>query len=548
MTRSAVAAFLFILLAVGLSVRVVALHAFEKDFLQDQGDARTIRIERINAHRGIIEDARGRPLAVSSPVVSIWANPSELLKSETKLPALANALDVDEDVFRTRMQEQSDRNFVYLRRKIPPHQADKILEIRSPGVFSEKEYQRFYPAGEVAAHIVGFTDIDDEGQEGVELAFNDWLQGTPGKKKVLKNLYGQIVKDIMPLEEAKEGRDLALSIDLRIQYMAYRALKSAIQRYDAQSGSIVILDVETGAILSMVNQPSFNPNNRKQLDMAAVRNRSVTDVFEPGSTMKPFTVAVALATGAYLPESVIDTNPGFIKVDGFTIRDPSNKGVLDLGEIIAQSSQVGITKLALSLDEYDVWQMFHEVGFGQVTGIGFRGEREGTLPNHRRWKPIERATFAYGYGLSVTPLQLAASYMTFATGGLHREVSLLARPTPQDVRILDEEVAVAVRSMLGKVVTAGTGSRAATDAYTTGGKTGTVRKIGKEGYQDTEHLAFFAGMAPLSDPKLVAVVLINQPKSSEVGGGSVAAPVFSRVMADALRLLNTAPDKYEDAA
>jgi len=529
-----------VLAGVVLEARLAQLYFIEKDFLQDQGDARTIRMERINAHRGMIRDRLGKPMAVSSPVVSLWANPKEITRNEEKLRDLAGFLGVSYESFMEKIDRNQSRNFVYLRRHLPPAEARKVMALGVSGVFEEKEYHRFYPGGEVSAHVVGFTDIDDQGQEGLELSFDEWLSGEPGKKKVLKNLYGEIVKDLMPVKDAAPGKNLDLSIDLRLQYLAYQELKSAISHYDAVSGSVVILDVPTGQVLAMVNQPSYNPNNRLNLDLATVRNRAATDEFEPGSTVKPFTVAVALQSG-YNAESEIDTDPGFVRVGNFTIRDPSNRGVLNLSQIIAKSSQVGISKLALTLNEYDVWALFQNVGFGQSTGFGFPGERAGYLPNHRRWTDIERATFAYGYGLTVTPLQLASAYLAIASGGMRRDVTLLNNVEVNETRVFAQDVANSINLMLRAVVTEGTGSKAAIPAYQVAGKTGTVRKIGEEGYEDTQHIAFFAGMTPADDPRLVAVVLINEPQTKEYGGGALAAPVFSRVMGGALRLLNVPP-------
>ena len=529
-----------VLAGVVLEARLAQLYFIEKDFLQDQGDARTIRMERINAHRGMIRDRLGKPMAVSSPVVSLWANPKEITRNEEKLRDLAGFLGVSYESFMEKIDRNQSKNFVYLRRHLPPAEARKVMALGVSGVFEEKEYHRFYPGGEVSAHVVGFTDIDDQGQEGLELSFDEWLSGEPGKKKVLKNLYGEIVKDLMPVKDAAPGKNLDLSIDLRLQYLAYQELKSAISHYDAVSGSVVILDVPTGQVLAMVNQPSYNPNNRLNLDLATVRNRAATDEFEPGSTVKPFTVAVALQSG-YNAESEIDTDPGFVRVGNFTIRDPSNRGVLNLSQIIAKSSQVGISKLALTLNEYDVWALFQNVGFGQSTGFGFPGERAGYLPNHRRWTDIERATFAYGYGLTVTPLQLASAYLAIASGGMRRDVTLLNNVEVNETRVFTQDVANSINLMLRAVVTEGTGSKAAIPAYQVAGKTGTVRKIGEEGYEDTQHIAFFAGMTPADDPRLVAVVLINEPQTKEYGGGALAAPVFSRVMGGALRLLNVPP-------
>ena len=531
----------FVFLTLAMCTRLVFLHVVDHEFLQDQGDARSIRAERINAHRGMIRDYSGKPLAISTPVVSIWANPVELLADPDNLPYIAAIFDVPAQKFEKRIQENAHRTFVYLRRQMPPPQAEKILAQKIKGIYGQKEYQRYYPAGEIAAHVVGFTNIDDEGQEGIELAFDDWLRGEQGKKKVLKNLYGDVVRDLRPMVEAVAGKNLDISIDLRIQYLAHRELKSAISHYGAVSGSIVILDAETGQILSLVNQPSYNPNNRIGLEIGSVRNRAVTDVFEPGSTVKPFTVAVALESGLYQPDSVVDTSPGYVQVGSKTIPDPRNFGELDLGAIIANSSQVGITKLALTLDEYDVWTMFSELGFGQPVGIGFPGESGGYLPNRRRWKDIERATFAYGYGFQVTPLQLAAAYQVIASGGIKRELSLVKGQAGEAHRVMSAKTAQELKVMLARVVDEGTGSRASIADYEVAGKTGTVRKVGESGYEDTRHMAFFAGMTPVDRPRLVGVVMINEPSGKEYGGGAIAAPVFARVMKEALRLLNIPP-------
>ncbi len=524
-----------------MMVRLWYLQILEKDFLQDQGDARTIRMERINAHRGIIQDRTGKPLAVSTPVLSLWANPSEILESDTNLKPLTTYLGVEAQEFDKRLKNAKSKNFVYLRRHLPPAEARGILDLKIPGIYAEREYHRFYPAGEVAAHLVGFTNVDDKGQEGLELSFDKWLAGTVGKKKVLKNLYGEIIRDIKPIAEAQPGKTLTLGIDLRLQYLAYRELKSAVSFFEAESGSIVVLDVESGQVLAMVNQPSYNPNNRVSLDLDAVRNRALTDVFEPGSTVKPFTVGVALQSGNYTPQSTIDTTPGFVRVDNFTVRDPRSRGEITLSEIIVHSSQVGISKLALDLNEYEIWGMFEKLGFGRDVGTGFPGESAGYLPNHRRWKDIERATFAYGYGLTVTPLQLAASYLTIASGGIKRNVSLIEGMEQNDQRIYSSEIADQLKQILATVVTHGTAKKAAIEGYTVAGKTGTVRKMGESGYEDTRHLAFFAGMAPVDQPRLVGVVLINEPKGDKSGGGAIAAPVFSRVMRNALRILNVPP-------
>lgn len=531
----------FFILALTMASRLVYLQVVEHEFLQGQGDARSVRAERINAHRGMVRDQAGKPLAISTPVTSLWANPKELLANPDDIPLIAAVLDVPVRKFEEKITANANRTFVYLRRHMPPPVAEKILEQKISGIYGQKEYQRYYPAGEIASHVVGFTNIDDEGQEGIELAFEDWLRGEPGKKKVIKNLYGDVVRDVRPLEDAVPGKNLDLSIDLRLQYLAYRELKTAIQYYGAKSGSVVLIDANTGQVLSLVNQPSYNPNNRVDLELASIRNRAVTDVFEPGSTVKPFTVAVGLESGQYDMNSTIDTSPGFIRVGSKTIPDPRNLGVLDLGGIIAHSSQVGITKLALSLDEYAVWSLFSELGFGQQTGIGFPGESGGYLPNRRRWKDIERATFAYGYGFQVTPLQLAAAYQVIASGGVKRDLSLLKGDSSEGRRVMSEATAVSLKEMLSRVIDEGTGSRASIEDYAVAGKTGTVRKVGESGYEDTRHMAFFAGMTPVDNPRLVGVVMINEPTGKEYGGGAIAAPVFARVMKEALRLLKIPP-------
>ena len=539
----------FVLLASIGYARIVYLHVFDKDFLQDHGDARTIRMEKISAHRGMITDRMGKPLAVSTPVVSLWANPSELMSVPEKLEFLAMMLEVDFDEFKNKLERNASKNFVYLRRKMSPQKAQLILDLDIKGVYDEREYKRFYPAGEVAAHVVGFTNNSSHiGQEGIELSYDSWLEGQAGKKKVMKNRYGEVIRDVMPLREAQPGHNLQLTIDLRLQYLAYRELKNAINYYQASAGSVVILDVTNGAILSLVNQPSYNPNNRKTLDLKSLRNRTVTDVFEPGSTVKPFTVAVALESGEYTAESTIDTGPGFVKIGAKTIPDPRNFGVLTLGEIIAKSSQVGTTKLALSLNEYDVWNAFSSVGFGKAAGIGFPGEREGYMPNKRRWADIERATFSYGYGFQVTPLQLAAAYQVIASNGVKHSLSLVEGSEMTSETVFSAETSIALKKMLEGVVEGGTGSKAAIAGYSVAGKTGTVRKVAGGEYQDTKHLAFFAGMTPVYKPRLVAVVMIDNPKGDKYGGGAIAAPLFSKIMSEALRLLNVPPDNMDEAA
>ena len=536
-----------LLLTAAMTARLGYLQVYDREFLKGQGDARAVRMERINAHRGIIKDRHGKPLAVSTPVLSLWSNPSQTLKAQDLSP-LARFLDVQEASLRRQLEARQDKSFVYLRRHLPPADARRLLDQGLPGIHAVREYRRFYPAGEITSHLVGVTDIDDQGQEGLELFFNRPLSGEHGKKRVLKNLHGELIRDSKPIKAARAGRDLHLSIDLRLQYLAYRELKSAVSHFNAEAGSLILLDVQTGRVLAMVNQPSYNPNNRYWLDLAALRNRAITDEFEPGSTVKPFMAMVALQSGKYSHDSIIDTTPGFLKVNSFTIRDPSNRGRLTLSEVLAHSSQVGISKLALGLNEYEVRAFFDRLGFGRVSGVEFPGEGSGYLPTHKRWSDIDRATLAYGYGLTMTPLQLASAYLTIASGGMKRDPTLLLHSQPSNNnRVFSEAVASELRRMLSAAVKEGTGRKAAINGYKVAGKTGTVRKVGKGGgYQDTKHLAFFAGMAPLDNPRLVGVVLIDTPEIEEAGGGGTAAPVFSRVMGGALRILNVVPASRAD--
>lgn len=520
------------------------------EFLQQQGQVRTMRMESIPAHRGMITDRRGEPLAVSTPVVTIWGNPQQLAGQSAQWAKLAKALGLPYGELKRKLDHYRNKEFVYLRRHMSPQEAEKILDLEILGVYEKREYRRFYPAGEVAAHLVGFTNIDDEGQEGMELAYEKWLQGSAGEKKVLKDLKGRVIKDIKSISTAQAGKNLALSIDLRLQYQAYRELKAAIKKHRASSGSVVVLDVKTGEVLAIANLPSFNPNNRRGLKTGAIRNRAITDVFEPGSTMKPLTVVAALESGKYKPNTKVDTNPGTFRIGRKTLLDPVNYGVIDVTKVITKSSQVGMSKIALTLDEQAVRGVFHRLGLGQDTGSGFPGESPGVLPNYDRWKPIERATFAYGYGLSVTTMQLAQAYSVFANDGKKSPISLLkTEESVQSDQVLDPQVADDIMRMLQTVTQkGGTGTRAQISAYTVAGKSGTAHKAGRGGYEDSHYTAIFAGVAPVGEPRVVTVVMVDDPKGNEYYGGEVAAPVFSKVTEGVLRLLNVPPDdlKKED--
>ena len=525
--------------------RLVQLNVTERSFLMRQGDARMVREVPIPAHRGMILDRRGKPLAVSAPVVSLWANPQVLGEDIEQAKQVAQNLGLPEVEFLERLARLKNKEFMYLKRSVNPVEAEAVLSNNWNGVHGVQEFQRYYPAAEVATHLVGFNNIDDQGQEGMELAYEPWLQGTSGKKVVQKDRTGRTVKDLQLLSSAQPGKDLTLSIDLRMQYVAYRELKAVVQQHKASSGSAVVLDVQTGEILAMVNQPAYNPNNRSVMSIDSLRNRALTDVLEPGSTMKPVTIAAALMSGQYDPDSEIDTNPGFVKVKRKTIRDHRNYGVLDLTGIITKSSNVGVTKLALSLPENSVRETFYSFGLGQATASGFPGESTGVLPNYAKWNPINLATMAYGYGIAVTPVQLAQAYAVFASYGLKRSISLLKQEqVPEAERVMPERVAKQVIAMLETVTQpGGTGTRAIVPSYRVAGKTGTVHKPSKDGgYADDVYAAVFAGMAPASKPRLVCVVIIDNPKGEQYYGGEVAAPVFSRIMAESLRLLNVAPD------
>ncbi|HEY7771849.1 MAG TPA: penicillin-binding transpeptidase domain-containing protein [Marinagarivorans sp.] len=512
------------------------------DFLQAQGQARTLREQKINAYRGVISDRNGELLAVSTPVISIAVNPQVI--SPQGVRDLANALGLPLRELNEKLQRYANKQFMYVARQLPPFEAAAATQLKIRGVIAEREYRRFYPAGEVAAHVVGFTSIDDQGQEGMELALDDYLAGTAGVQRVIKDLKGNIVKDLGIVQAASPGGDVQLSIDLRLQYLAYRELKNAIAKQRAKSGSIVMLDVETGEILAMVNQPSYNPNDRKNIKASEARNRAMTDVIEPGSTVKPFTVMAALETGRYNPDSVINTNPGHVRVGRKTFLDPKNYGEIDLGTVIQKSSQVGISKLALDLPQNVVRNMFERLGFGQSTGTGFPGESLGVLPSRQKWHPIETATLAFGYGLTVTPLQLAQSYVTVASSGRSRPVSLLKQDElPPSTQVIDPVIADQIAAMLKRVTErGGTATQAQTSAYLTAGKTGTAHKVGKHGYADDKYVATFAGMAPADDPKVVTVVVINEPTSGRYYGGEAAAPVFASVTDSSLRLLNIPPN------
>ncbi len=535
----------FALVGGALEARLIYLQLVDREFLSEQGDDRHIRTVQISAHRGPIVDRHGEPLAVSTPVDTIWANPKDLMPAIERVGELAEIIDVETDWLVRRVTSNLDREFVYLRRHLRPDDAAAALQLGLPGVGSLREYRRYYPSGEVSGHLLGFTNIDDQGQEGLELAYDYWLRGETGHKRVVQDRLGRTIEDVELLAPAKPGRTLTTSLDLRVQYLAYRELKRAVTETGALSGSVVILDVETGEILAMVNQPSFNPNDRSQLDVARYRNRAVTDIFEPGSSFKPFVVAAALETGRYEPTSTIDTSPGYLRVGGKVItQDYNDLGEIDLATILARSSNVGVGKLALDLEQRHLWGTLSSFGIGSLTESGFPGESAGVLNDPEFWRPVGQATLAYGYGLSVTALQLAQAYSVIAADGIQRPISLVAvEDPPKGRRVISPATAQAVRGMLETVVSAqGTGQRAAIQNYRVAGKTGTAWKSGVGGYSKDRYLAVFAGLAPVTAPKIVAVVIVDEPRGEDYYGGEVAAPVFSRIVGGTLRLLAVPPD------
>ncbi|MDP5056729.1 MAG: penicillin-binding protein 2 [Marinomonas hwangdonensis] len=536
--------------------RLFYLTAVDNAFLKNQGEIRAVRTEVIPATRGMILDRRGEPLAVSTPTWTIIANPKALWNvpvdvekktgPEEEIKRLAEVMGVGRAWLQERFEANKSRSFMYLRRQIPPTEADSIMAANVVGVSKTREYKRFYPAGEVAAHVVGFTNIDDKGQEGIELAFDTALEGVSGRRSFVKDLSGNIISGIGVDQTERPGENIELSIDLRLQYLAYRELKAAVTEHRATSASAVILDVKTGEILAMVNQPSYNPNDRTALEYEDLRNRAVIDLFEPGSTMKPFTVSAALMSGQYTTETKIDTSPGHMRFGRFTIRDARNYGVIDFEELLIKSSNVGASKIALSLPQDAVWNMDYELGMGSPVGIGFPGEASGVLPSHPKWHPSEIATLSYGYGLSVSTLQLAQAYMALGNGGYRVPVTIFKQDVPaQGKQIMPNKVAQDVVKMLEAVVQKGSGRTAQIPGYRVAGKTGTVHKVGSKGYEYDQYIALFAGLAPASDPRLAMVVMINDPKGREYYGGEVAAPVFSRVMEGALTTLNIYPDLPE---
>jgi cell division protein FtsI (penicillin-binding protein 3) len=534
----------------GLIWRVYDLAILKQHFLRSQGDQRMLRMESTPAFRGMILDRNGYPLAVSTSVYSIWINPQECNPSKTAMLALSKLLEMKPKEITVLIQVnlKKKKEFVYLKRSLAPEIADKIKALTIPGVYTQEEYRRYYPEGEVTAHAVGFTNVDDHGQEGLELMYNQWLQGEPGKKWVIKDRLGRVISDVQTVQEQKPGHDIVLSIDRRIQYIAYRELLRGLQDNKAASASAIVLDVKTGEVLAMVNLPSFNPNNRAGVPADAFRNRAVTDTFEPGSTIKAFSIASAIDTGKFNGNTLIDTSPGWTRVGHNLVQDEHNNGVINITQILQVSSNVGVTKIILQLPPDQLWGLLHRVGFGEITNIGFPGEQSGSLVKHNPWGAFTLATLAFGYGVSVTPVQLARAYDVIANNGVKIPLSLLRLDhPPTGERVMNENVAKQMQLLLEAVVSKGaTGELASVPGYRVAGKTGTAKIAGEHGYQKHHYVSTFIGMAPLSNPRYIVAVVIHNPQGKNFLAGMVSAPVFERIMEGILRLFSVPPDKLEE--
>ncbi|MER0170608.1 MAG: penicillin-binding protein 2 [Nitrosomonas sp.] len=528
---------------IGLAGRAAYLQGMNHDFLQEKGESRYSRIVEMNADRGMITDRNGHILAISSPVASVYADPKVIDIKPEQLKQLAGLLEMDSTEINARISRENSR-FVYLKRQVVPDIAEKIMKLKIKGIYFASESKRYYPESEFAAHVLGFTDINDEGQEGVERGWQDKLAGELGRRRVLKDNKGQIIEDVENIRAPKPGEDLVLSIDRRIQYRAHAELKEAVLANNAKAGSIVVLDAQTGEILALTNLPAYNPNRRSSITNERLRNRALIDTFEPGSTLKPFTVAIAMEIGKVNANTVLQTAPGMWQVGRKTIRDVSNKGELTVAQIIQQSSNVGTAKIALSLESQTMWEMFNRSGFGALTNSGFPGEASGILRPYNKWRPIEQATMSYGHGISTSLMQLARAYTIFASGGELKPISLLKQNMPvMGQRVISRDTAQAMNRMLEMATKpGGTAPLAQISGYRVAGKTGTAHKLIDGQYANKRYISTFVGYAPASNPRLIIAVMIDEPSAGKYFGGAVAAPVFSKVMSGALRILNIPPD------
>lgn len=537
---------------VGLIVRAVYLQIVDTDYLQSQGDARYLRVQKTVPTRGMIVDRHNQPLAISSPVDSIWMHPATILKqkNEYSYKKLSALLGISRDRLLKKATSKKAKQFVYLKRQVKPSIGAKIVSLDIPGINSVREYKRYYPAGPVLGHVLGFTNIDNEGQEGIELAYDDQLKGQAGRTQVLQDKVGHVVEYVEQLSRVQHGQDLRLSLDARIQYLAYRHLQAAVKQHQASSASLVALNAKTGEVLAMVSAPDFNPNDRSDLKSAHFRNRSITDSYEPGSTVKPFTIAMALDDGVVRPTSIIDTEKGYYHIGRNKISDTKPHGKITVAQVIKKSSNIGSAKIAMMMAPLDLHNTYKELGFGKTNKLKLQGEQKGILVKRKKWKPIEHATLSYGYGLSVNTLQLARAYQALANDGVLLPASFHpVDEIPKGERVFSEKTVAQVALMLEAATSdEGTAPKAQVDQYRVGGKTGTAHRVVDGQYQDDSYMSIFAGFAPVSDPDIVIVVAVNDPKGIDYYGGLVAAPVFSSVMAGALRLRNITPDAVTEPA
>jgi cell division protein FtsI (penicillin-binding protein 3) len=532
----------------GLVVRAVYLQIFNKDFLQDKGDMQHVGVVPVPAYRGQIKDRNGEPLAISTPVQSIWVNPRQLKDSDSeKIGQMAKILSTPEKELRATLAKEADKRFMYLKRQINPAIAEKVKALEITGVYFEKEFKRYYPAGAVSGHLLGFTNIDDIGQEGMEHGYEHILRGKIGKKRVIKDGKGHVIKDVENIEEAEAGRDLVLTIDQRIQYLAYRELQNVLIENKAHSASLVVLDAKNGDVLAAVTQPAFNPNNRKELNSSRYRNRAMVDSFEPGSTVKPFVVAAALDGGYVDPNVMIETH-GVYQFGSHVVKDVHNYGTLDLAHVLQKSSNIGVVKIGMAMPPEYFWNVYSKLGFGTSAGVGFPGEASGSLLDYQGWHEFDQATLSYGYGVSTSVLQLARAWTALADDGVIHSVTLLKRDEDPDAqRVFKPETAKKVREMLERVISKeGTAYQARVEGYRVAGKTGTVRKAGVGGYTEDKYFSVFVGLAPASNPRFIIAIMVDDPSSGQYYGGLVAAPAFSKVMAGALRIYGVEPDGVEN--
>ena len=525
-----------------LLLRAIYLQVIHNDFLQHEGNARYGRVIDISAHRGKITDRNGEPLAISTQVESVWASPADVEATQKQINRLAQLLGVNAAELKTRLSDTS-RDFVYLKRQMPPDQANKVTDLGIPGVALRREFRRYYPSADVTSHVIGFTNVDDNGQEGIEYEWQSYLGGKSGSQRVIKDRRGQIVEDVASVRVPKPGKDLVLSLDNNIQSAAFREIKNAVQEHQAKAGSIVVLDAKTGEVLALANWPSYNPNNREKPNVSVLRNHAVTDMFEPGSTMKPFTIAAALESGKIRQNTLIDTEGGVFTVNGRKIHDTHPEHIMSITQVIQKSSNVGAAKIALRMPAKTFWQSLSDSGFGEPTGSKFPGEASGKLRDYKTWRPIEQATMSYGNGISVNLLQLARAYTVFANEGELKPITLLKQDVPSiGATVYSAATVQAVRDMLEAVVMpGGTAPLAQIAGYRVAGKTGTAHKVENGHYVD-KYIASFVGMAPASNPRLIVAVMLNEPAGKEYYGGQVAAPAFSNVMSAALRHLNVPND------